>query len=185
MDHKKRKRRSAADATPPRGEYEYAPRKDAKRGDLDGSPGKRRRKKKKRVRGSARNICSSSSAQQSDGEVLPMSVEQAQRSSVHCQRGFLSARDAKELARRLSTMGLQPCTNNYEQDYDAAGEWVHVTHYLQEGGLFRDEFPELRRRIIALARQSDKENGWGLDLRGVSVRVAEFHIYRSGRYIDN
>jgi hypothetical protein len=55
-----------------------------------------------------------------------------------------------------------------------------VTRYLQEGNCFRSKFPRLRARIIDLARRANEEQGWGLDLQSVSIRVAEFHNYRKG-----
>jgi hypothetical protein len=114
------------------------------------------------------------------GLALPMPVTEAQRTHVFLQQGFLSREEAGRLIRKFNGLGLQPYINAEGEDYNAKGEWVHVTRYLQTGDCFREKFGELRDRIIALARHANAEQGWGLDMRAVSVRVAEFHNYRRG-----
>ena len=111
---------------------------------------------------------------------LPMPVDDAQKTRVFRQQGFLSAAEAERLIRRFNRLGLQPYTNVPDQDYNSHGAWVHITRYLQEGDCFRTKFPKLRARVLALARRANKENGWGLDMRSISVRVAELHNYRKG-----
>ena len=51
--------------------------------------------------------------------------------------GFLTARRAAKLIDRFERLGLQPYTNNSDIDLDKAGEWIHVTRYLQERDVFR------------------------------------------------
>ena len=111
---------------------------------------------------------------------LPMPVDDAQKTGVFLHQGFLSAAEAERLIRRFNRLGLQPYTNVPDQDYNARGAWVHITRYLQEGDCFRTKFPKLRARVLALARRANEENGWGLDMRSISVRVAELHNYRKG-----
>jgi len=127
---------------------------------------------------------------------LPMPVADAQKTRVFRQQGFLSAAEARRLIRRVNRLGLQPYTNVEDQDYNAKGEWIHITRYLQEGDCFRcaqrraspaslpaarastrnpsaptsltppdpllrcrTKFPKLRKRILALARRANVEQG--------------------------
>eukprot|EP00961_Rhodomonas_salina_P293816 3934060-Rhodomonas_salina.5 len=63
---------------------------------------------------------------------------------------------------------------------DADGNAIHCTYYLNDRGLFRQKFFGLRNRVLALARQANEEQKWGMDMSKVSIRVAEFHDYRQG-----
>lgn len=99
---------------------------------------------------------------------------------MHHKVGFLTARRAGKLIERFEGLGLQPYTNNSDIDYDRDGDWIHVTRYLQEGDVFRRLFPKLRASILALARETNISEGWGLDLSAPSFRCAEYHHYRPG-----
>jgi len=114
------------------------------------------------------------------GLPLPPDVETAQQTAVFHKTGFLTAKRTNFFIRRFVGLGLQPYTNNSDIDYNRTGDWIHVTHYLQEGDAFRTSFSELRAAVLALAREANSTNKWGLDLTDPSFRCAEYHHYRPG-----